>query len=49
MKAKYAAFFSVLLIFAFAALPAAAQETTGKTITVKAKGVKPEKVNMETF
>lgn len=32
-----------------AALPASAQVTTGKTITVKAKTVKPPKVKMDAF
>lgn len=42
-----AAFVAILAVLP--AAPARAQETTGKTVTLKAKTVKPAKVKLETF
>lgn len=50
MKPSYATVAAFLFLSgALAALPAHAQETTGKAITLKAKTVKPAKVKLENF
>lgn len=52
MKSKQAALiasFLVILFGAFAARLVPAQETTGSTVTFKAKTVKPAKVKTDTF